>query len=106
MRWWLVSLLIESGDFCLARLSNGPSELEVMFYADLQHRRAVLRRLDIQGAGPNVLGWMALRELAQDVMEVLDVDELRIEGAARTSGASPGRRPTPLVFRRVGHVGA
>ena len=31
-------------------------------------------------------------------MERLDVDELRIEGATRTTGASPGRRPAARHF--------
>jgi hypothetical protein len=102
MRWRLVHLLMETGDFSYARLSNGSAGLEAMFYVDLRDRIAVLCRLDIQGAGPNMLGWAALRDLVQQVMEMLDVDELRIEGAARTSGAGPGRRPAPLVFRRTG----
>ena len=96
---------IESGDVAFVRLARGAAEIEAMFYAHLTGRVAMFSRLDIQGAGPNTPGWTALRELAQSVMELLDVDELRIEGAARTSGAGPGRRPAPLVFRRVGNPG-
>jgi hypothetical protein len=96
---------IERGDVASVRLATGTVEIEAMFYAHLTGRVAIFSRLDIQGAGPNTLGWVTLRELAQSVMELLDVDELRIEGTARTSGAGPGRRPTPLVFRRVGAVG-
>jgi hypothetical protein len=36
--------------------------------------------------------------LALWVKDSLDVDELRIEGATRATGASPGRKPTSLVF--------
>ena len=101
--WQLLDLRMEPGDFAFALLSDGAVEIEVMFYAVLQGRRFVAQRLDIQGSGPNVLGFVALRELAQWVIEFLDVDEVRIEGATRTSGAGPGRRPAPIVFRRVGH---
>ena len=106
MHWRLVDLQIEPGDFVFVRLLIGAFELEIMFYVHLDGRSAVLRRLDIQGAGPNTLGVAGLRGLAQWLMELLDVDELRIEGAVRTSGAGPGRRPAPLVFRRHGYPGA
>jgi hypothetical protein len=106
MPWRVEVLEFGESDVVHIRLINDATEIQAMFYAHLTGREAVFGRFDIQGAGPNTLGWVALRELAQAVMELLDVDELRIEGAARTSGASPGRRPTPLVFRRAGHPGA
>ena len=80
---------IEPGDVVFVRLAKGPAEIEAMFYAHLIGRVAALSRLDIQGAGPNTIGWARLRDLAQSVMELLDVDELRIEGAVRASGAGP-----------------
>jgi hypothetical protein len=36
--------------------------------------------------------------LARWVKVILDVDELEVEGAVRTSGAAPGRKPGRLVF--------
>ena len=48
------------------------------------------------------LGIAGLRYLIRWAMEQLDVDEFRIEGATRTSGAGPGRRPATLIFRRGG----
>jgi len=104
--WRLLDLELGTSDVAHARLSNGAAEIEAMFYVHLRARVAIFGRLDIQGAGPNTLGWMMLRDLARSVMELLDVDELRIEGATRTSGASPGRRPAPIVFRRAGNSGA
>src|SRR5580658_8009873 len=95
-------LELGASDVAYACLSDGATVIEAMFHAHLTNRVARFSRLDIQGAGPNTLGLVALRELARSVMEPLNVDELRIEGAARTSGAGPGRRPAPLVFRRVG----
>src|SRR5208282_2537574 len=95
---------IAPGDVVLVRLARDAAEIEAAFYVRLTGRAAMLSRFDIQGAGRNTLGWTTLRTLAHSVMELLDVDELRIEGAARTSGANPGRRPTPLVFRRTGHA--
>ena len=45
-----------------------------MFYVHLTERVATFGQLDIQGAGPNTLGWVRLRDLARSVMELLDVD--------------------------------
>jgi len=106
MLWRLVDLQIEASDFVFVRLLADVFELEAVFYVHLHGRLAILRRLDIQGAGPNSLGVAGLRDLAHWVMELLDVDELRIEGATRTSGAGPGRRPAPLIFRRARHSGS
>src|ERR1700722_1248055 len=106
MPWRVEVLEFGASDVVHTRLTNGATEIQAMFYARLAGRAAVFGRFDIQGAGPNTLGLVALRELAQAVMELLDVDELRIEGAIRTSGAGPGRRPSPLVFRRVDLPGA
>jgi hypothetical protein len=51
-------------------------------------------------AGRRALGAPNVRMLAQHVMEVMDYDEPVIQGAARTSGARPGRIPGRLRFSR------
>jgi hypothetical protein len=106
MVWCVVDLQMEPGDFCHVELSNGAIEVAAMFYLEFPGSVARLSRLDIQGPGANSLGPGALRDLARWVMEVLDVDELRVEGATRTSGAGPGRRPAPIIFGRSGNTGA
>jgi hypothetical protein len=63
-------------------------------------RARSLRQLHVQGPGANAIGPGNLRSLAEVVMERLDFDALEIEGALRTTGASPGRRPRPLRFTR------
>jgi hypothetical protein len=65
MPWRVVDLQIEPGDFVFVRLLIGAIELEAMFYVLMHGREAVLRRLDIQGAGPNTLGLAVLRDVAQ-----------------------------------------
>ena len=39
MRWWLVHLEMEPGDFAFAHLTNGSADVEAMFYPDLQGPR-------------------------------------------------------------------
>ena len=80
-------------------------ESEWLFRLEMLDRSKVLHGLHVDGPGPNVMGQPALRELARWTMETLDVDVLRIEGAIRTTGSSPGRRPAPVVFRRTRAAG-
>jgi hypothetical protein len=65
-------------------------------------RTLVLRALHMhgEGIGPNQVGTANLKILAGVIMERMDFDELVVEGADRTTGANPGRRPRPLRFAR------
>jgi hypothetical protein len=85
-------------DTVLVTLTDGVQVIEVLADVELAGRSAVLRGLHINGGGRNTLGQRAMRELINWTKAQLDVDELRIEGATRTSGAGPGRIPPPLVF--------
>jgi hypothetical protein len=97
---WLVSFLeFGQADVVHAGFSVGVRNIEIMANAELAGRVLILRQCHVQGAGPNGLGIAALRQLANWAKAYLDVDELRIEGAVRTSGAGPGRRPAPTMFR-------
>ncbi len=60
----------------------------------------VVRAAHIQGGGPNTVGAGKLMVVAQALMERMDYDGLEIEGAVRTSGANPGRRPGSVRFAR------
>src|SRR5689334_10469776 len=51
-----------------------------------------------EGIGANRVGIVKLRSLATVLLERMELDELVVEGAARTTGASPGHRPRPLRF--------
>src|ERR1051326_5113950 len=99
MSWRLEAMEFGDDDVAYARFSNGAVEIEAIAFAHLSGGILTLRRLDILGPGRNTIGLGVLRDLASWLKEHLDVDELRIEGAARTSRASPGRRPAPVVFR-------
>ena len=85
-------------DTVLVTLTDGIRIVQVLAAVEFVGRTAVLRSLHIEGGGRNTLGPRALRELINWAKVQLDVDQLRIEGATRTSGAAPGRVPPPLVF--------
>ncbi|HVB66526.1 MAG TPA: hypothetical protein VNE67_01555, partial [Acetobacteraceae bacterium] len=96
---------IAPDDLVHACLTDGRIRVEILGYIRIAARTAWIEDLHIQGPGPRQLGIGRLRDLARWAMEALDVDELCIEGAARTSGAGPGRCPAALVFRRPRRAG-
>src|SRR5215218_10039042 len=65
-------------------------------------RTLILRGVHVhgEGIGANQVGIANLRVLADDSLERMDLDELVAEGADRTTGANPGRRPRSLRFAR------
>lgn len=60
----------------------------------------VLQGTHVQGAHPGAIGTANLMMIAQAVMEGMDLDGLVVEGALRTTGANPGRRPRDFRFTR------
>jgi hypothetical protein len=98
MPWRIVDLTIE-GDSFIARFTDGRSEIELS--ADLSVRwqeDRIFEGTARPGTGTNTVGASVLVSLARWVKAELDVDQLRIAGAIRTSGAGPGRRPRPIAF--------
>ena len=69
-------------------------------------RVAELRRLHVDGAGPNTLGPGRLQRAMRWLMDQLDVDEILVEGGRRVTGAARGpagtgpRTPSRLSFTR------
>jgi hypothetical protein len=54
--------------------------------------------------GANAIGAAVLRVVADAFLREMDLDELVIEGALRTTGTKPGSRPRPLRFARRGRA--
>lgn len=83
------------------RIGTPVGAVEVMAEV-AEHRRSLqLRRLHVQSAvEPNAIGLANWRLIANVVMERMGYDEIIVEGAVRTTGARPGRRPQPIRFAR------
>ncbi len=74
--------------------------LSTMGVVMLNERSLTIEGTHVAGLTPGRLGAAGLRRLMQKVMESLDVDEIIVAGAVRTTGARPGHRPRPLRFSR------
>ena len=57
-----------------------------------------IEKLDIEGSEANKFGLVAIRKLAQDFGRQNGVSTVKIFGAARTTGANPGKRPE-FIFK-------
>jgi hypothetical protein len=85
-------------DFVVATISDGQEQIHVAATVAFDGEAIILRGFHIHGRGANTLGIATLHLLARWLKEKLDVRQLRIEGAARASGAGPGRIPRALIF--------
>jgi hypothetical protein len=83
------------------RMTTPSGLIEVMAEVAADGRALRLARLHVQSAAePNEIGYPNWRLVATMVMESMGYDEIIVEGAVRTTGASPGRRPRPIRFTR------
>jgi hypothetical protein len=79
---------------------------EMAFTAEpvMRGRTLIFRRTHVQGSRPGAVGGHNLAVIAHAVMKGMDVDELIVEGALRTTGARPGRRPRDIRYARRVHA--
>ena len=87
----VITLVLETPD--------GPIEL-MGYVTDLNQKELRVQQVHIQGAGAPPVTSVKLQVMAEAVMEALHVDTVQIQGAARSSGANPGRTPRPFRFFR------
>jgi hypothetical protein len=68
---------------------------------DIEGRILVARKAHVKSNGGLwSVGIANVRMMATMVLEWMDCDEARVEGATRTTGANPGHTPRPFRFRR------
>jgi hypothetical protein len=84
------------------RVIDDGIDLEFMAEPREEGRTLIIEKLHVgrNAGGPNSVGALMLRRIAQVIMKEMGYDELVIEGETRTSGAKPGRRPKPFRFVR------
>jgi hypothetical protein len=107
-RWKLDEIHIDldeeacEGPIATIRVEARGTVLIVMGEIVEDGERLVVTRAHVSSIGvrPNDIGLSNLRQVARMVMEQGGYDEIVVEGAFRTTGAQPGRRPRPLRFTR------
>lgn len=74
--------------------------LQVLGSFEIGARRIVVQGLHVGGDPSLPWGWSRLRQIARLLLEKMDVDDLIVHGAVRTTGANPGRRPSIVRLSR------
>ncbi len=93
---WQITSFDDDGDLLEVTFRFGDIWIQFLGSLVFDGRRAVFRGVHVQGPGANRLGLKRLMQLLAFVKATIDVDELRLEGAVRTTGANPDRKPGPL----------
>ena len=91
---------LSDGDLVTIRVSTPVGAIEIMGMVTFDGPVVVVTNTHIQGLSANAVGVSNIRIIAEAVLERIDCDEARIEGAARTTGANPGHRPRVIRFTR------
>jgi hypothetical protein len=98
---WEIRLAQADAAFLEIAFAFDHREIHLLAALDVGDDWVERRGCHVQGSGPNTVSVGGLKALANWVMENFAVEEVRIFGAARTSGARPGPRPHPYIFRRT-----
>jgi hypothetical protein len=70
--------------------------IEVIGRVAVEQRVLRVRQAHVQGARPG--GRAGLNAIGRRLLEEIDVDQVVVEGGARTTGRSPGRAPRPFRY--------
>jgi hypothetical protein len=92
------------GTVATAKITTPAGTLLLMFERpEMRDSCLFLHECHMQGddVGSKEFGHAKLYWLARAVMELLDVEQIEIEGTIRTSGRNPGHRPRPVRFART-----
>lgn len=99
----MIRILEEAGgNVVFAHIETSVGAIEVLAEIALDGRHLTLGGLHVYGINvdANDLGTSGIRRIVREIMEDLNVDQITIEGAVRTTGAGPGRIPRSLRFTR------
>ncbi len=97
----MIRILEEAGgNVVFAHIETSVGTIEILAEIALDGRHLTGGGLHVYGVNVDVLGIGGIRRIVREVMEDLNVDQITIEGAVRTTGAGPGRTPRRLRFTR------
>lgn len=97
----IVAYLEDSEDpIFLIEVFTPNGSLQLMGEFEIGERDLVIRKAHLGGDSSIKWGPKLLRQLGRAIAEKLDVDEIEVHGAVRSTGANPGRPPNVIRFSR------
>jgi hypothetical protein len=85
-------------DVMLVEITTPVGVVEVLGNVTQVGRVLHIRKAHIDGLHPGALGRSGLNAICRKLMEEADVDQIVIEGSARSTGKSRGRVPKPFRY--------
>lgn len=106
--WTLGQIVIEIVDVdgsdpppvALIEISTPAGVVECLGELSFAGRTLHINNFHVDGLSRGACGLAGLNAIARKLLEVADVEQLIIQGAARTTGANPGKSPKPFRFPR------
>jgi hypothetical protein len=74
--------------------------MSLMANVSIANRVLHMDRTHIGGLKPGLLGRADLNAIGRKLMELADVDQIIVQGSARTTGRNAGKTPRPIRFPR------
>lgn len=93
-----VEILERDGDV-VELLARGSTTITVIAEMRLVGDTLILDRLHMDGGGPGSSSIGELREMARELGRQQGAKEVMVFGAMRTTGASPGKVPRPILIK-------
>ena len=84
----------------LVAVTTPAGRFEILGTISIVGRMLRVERAHVDGPGPGVFGRAGLNAIGRKLLEESDVDEIVIEGSARSTGRNKGRIPKPVRLRR------
>ena len=102
--WTSADITVEieaaEGRTMIATVRTPAGVLQIIAEVHLASRTLWARKAHVQGLSPGALGRAGLNAVARKFLEEADAEALVVEGAARTTGANPHRRPRSVRYPR------
>jgi hypothetical protein len=102
--WTLDQIVVEieeaEGSEIVVTISTPVGVMRLMSDVSIVDRTLRMNRVHVEWLKPGALARIGLNAIGCKLLELADVDEIIIQGSARTTGRSPGRRPRPIRFPR------
>jgi hypothetical protein len=95
-----INIEIEAADHpvMIVTVTTPIGTIEIIGSVTRRGRVLRLDRVHVQGLAPGALGRAGLNAIGRKLLEEADVDEIVIQGGARTTGRNKGKQPRPIRF--------
>jgi hypothetical protein len=94
------------GSVMIVDITTPVGTLTLIGSVSIDGRILRMDRVHVQGLESGMLGRAGLNAIGRKLLELADVDQIIVQGGARTTGRAKGKIPRTIRFPRQTHAGA